>query len=168
MLNPAPSLHSGRPGVACPAPWVPSCFLRGELEAASAVCLHVPDPADGLDMGVVGSPLVPVLVGAHLKDVLVSTVTWVLVTHPCSTGDLDAGNAILEAVGPEGRDVLVTHLHLTTLKVHALKQADLVVLGVLECNQRINGYGTLRSALYNGPGNSHIQRRRSGKEKRQG
>ena len=38
---------------------------------------------------------------------------------------------VLEAVGPQARNVLVTHLHLAALKVHALKEADLVVLGVL-------------------------------------
>lgn len=44
--------------------------------------LHVPDPADRLDLGVMGAPLVPVLVRAHLKHVLVATVARVLVAHP--------------------------------------------------------------------------------------
>lgn len=49
-----------------------------------------------------------------------------------SAGDLDAGHAILEAVGPQAGDVLIAHLHLTALEVRAFKQADLVVLRVLE------------------------------------
>lgn len=56
--------------------------LCGQLEAAPAVCLHVSHPADGLDLGVVGSPLIPVLESAHFKDVLVATVPRVLVAHP--------------------------------------------------------------------------------------
>lgn len=51
--------------------------------------------------------------------------------HLRSTGNLDAGNAVLEAVRPQARDVLITHLHLTTLEVWTFKQANLVVLGVL-------------------------------------
>lgn len=49
-----------------------------------------------------------------------------------SAGNLDAGNAILEAVRPQAGDVLVTHLHLTALEVWAFKQANLVVLRVLD------------------------------------
>lgn len=56
--------------------------LCGHLEAAPAVCLHVSHPADGLDLGLVGSPLVPVLVRSHLKHVLEATVARVLVAHP--------------------------------------------------------------------------------------
>lgn len=61
----------------------PSLFpLCGHLKAAPAVRLHVPNPADGLELWVVGSPLVPVLVRTHLKHILVTTVARVLVAHP--------------------------------------------------------------------------------------
>lgn len=56
--------------------------LGGHLEAAPAVRLHVSHPADGLDLGLVGSPVVPVLVWPHFKDILVTTVARVLVAHP--------------------------------------------------------------------------------------
>lgn len=61
---------------------MPDSFLCGHLEAAPAMCLHVSHPADGLDLGVVGSPLVPVLVRSHLKHILEATVARVLVAHP--------------------------------------------------------------------------------------
>lgn len=60
--------------------------LRGHLEAAPAVRLHVSHPADGLDLGLVGSPLVPVLVRAHFKHILVAAVAGVLVAHPAARG----------------------------------------------------------------------------------
>lgn len=56
--------------------------LCGHLEAAPAVRLHVSHPADGLDLGVVGSPVVPVLVRAHFIHILEATVARVLVAHP--------------------------------------------------------------------------------------
>lgn len=127
--------------------------------------LHVPHSADGLDLGLVGSPVIPGLVRTHLQHVLVATVARVLVAHPAvrgegrgegllrpvslasstlcillngevkkdlrSTGDLDAGHTILEAIRPQAGDVLITHLHLTALEVWAFKQANLVVLRVL-------------------------------------
>lgn len=65
---------------------VPASSLCSHLEAAPAVCLHVSHPADGLDLGVVSSPLVPVLVRAHFKHVLVATVARVLVAHPAVWG----------------------------------------------------------------------------------
>ena len=49
-----------------------------------------------------------------------------------STVDLDAGNAILEAVRPQAGNILIADLHLAALEVHGLVQADLVVLGVLQ------------------------------------
>ena len=61
-----------------------SCVLGGHLKAATAVRLHVPHSADGLDLRVVRSPVVPVLVGAHLEHVLVTAVARVLVTHPAA------------------------------------------------------------------------------------
>lgn len=48
-----------------------------------------------------------------------------------STKDLDAGNSVLEAIGPQAGDVLITDLHFAALKVHALKQADFMILSVL-------------------------------------
>lgn len=56
--------------------------LCGHLEAAPAVRLHVSHPADGLDLGVVGSPVIPVLVRAHFEHILEATVARVLVAHP--------------------------------------------------------------------------------------
>jgi len=106
------------------------CPLGSPLEAAPAVMLHVSHPAHGLDLGVVGSPLVPVLVRAHLEHVLIATVARILVSHPGSSGDLDASHTVLETIRPQAGDVLVTHLHLATFKVITLIQADLVVLGV--------------------------------------
>lgn len=49
--------------------------------------LHVPHPADGLDLGLVGSPVVPALERPHLQDVLVATVARVLVAHPAVRGE---------------------------------------------------------------------------------
>lgn len=143
--------------------------LCGHLEAAPAVCLHVSHPTDGLDLGLVGSPLVPVLERAHLKHILVATVARVLVAHPAvwrsrekhtwtpklclcwptavcpfsfhlilmdrnvlrSTGDLNTGNTVLEAVRPQAWNILIAHLHLTTLEVWTFIQANLVILGIL-------------------------------------
>lgn len=49
-----------------------------------------------------------------------------------STGDLNAGNAVLEAVRPQAWNILITHLHLTTLEIWTFIQANLVVLGILQ------------------------------------
>ena len=70
------------------APWLlsPACavvsLVAHVLKAAPAICLHVPHSAHGLDLGVVGAPLVPLLVSSHLQHVLVTTVARVLVAHP--------------------------------------------------------------------------------------
>lgn len=48
-----------------------------------------------------------------------------------STGHLNAGNTVLETVRPQAWNVLITHLHLTTLKIWAFEQADFVVLRIL-------------------------------------
>lgn len=74
------------------------------LEAAPAVCLHVPHSTDGLDLGVVGSPVVPVLVRSHLKHVLVATVAGVLVSHPAVWGSREKTR--------------VNHKHLLTFSFH--------------------------------------------------
>lgn len=60
--------------------------LRCQLEAAPAVRLHVSHPANGLDLGVVGSPLIPVLERTHFKHILEATVSRVLVAHPSVRG----------------------------------------------------------------------------------
>lgn len=49
-----------------------------------------------------------------------------------STGHLNAGNAVLETIRPQARDILIAHLHLTTFKVWAFKEANLVVLRILQ------------------------------------
>lgn len=54
----------------------------GEGEAASLVELHVPDAAHGLDLGLEGTEVVVVSVVAALKQVLVASVSGVLVAHP--------------------------------------------------------------------------------------
>lgn len=59
--------------------------LGAHLEAAPAVRLHVSHSADGLHLGLVGAPVVPVLVRPHFEDILVATVTGVLVAHPAET-----------------------------------------------------------------------------------
>lgn len=46
------------------------------------MCLHVPHSTDGLDLGMVGAPLVPVLEDTVLEHILVATVTGVLVANP--------------------------------------------------------------------------------------
>lgn len=44
--------------------------------------LHVPDATHGLDLGLEGTELVVVSVVTTLKQVLVASVSGVLVTHP--------------------------------------------------------------------------------------
>lgn len=54
----------------------------GEGEASSLVELHVPDTTHGLDLGLEGAEVVVVSVVTALKQVLVTSVSRVLVTHP--------------------------------------------------------------------------------------
>lgn len=54
----------------------------GEVEASSLVELHVPDATHGLDLGLEGAKVVVVSVVTGLKQVLVASVSRVLVTHP--------------------------------------------------------------------------------------
>lgn len=54
----------------------------GEVEASSLVELHVPDTTHGLDLGLEGAELVVVPVVTALKQVLVASVSRVLITHP--------------------------------------------------------------------------------------
>lgn len=60
------------------------CSLAGggEGEASSLVELHVPDTTHGLDLGLEGAEVVVVSVVTALKEVLVASVSGVLVTHP--------------------------------------------------------------------------------------
>lgn len=44
--------------------------------------LHVPDAAHGLDLGLEGAEVIVVSVVTALKQVLVASVSRVLVTHP--------------------------------------------------------------------------------------
>lgn len=48
-----------------------------------------------------------------------------------STIYLNAGDSVLETIAPQTWDVLIRNLHLTTIKLHALKQTDSMVLWVL-------------------------------------
>lgn len=54
---------------------------RGDVEAPSLVVLHVPDATHGLDLGLEGGEVVVVSVFTALKQVLVASVSRVLVTH---------------------------------------------------------------------------------------
>lgn len=54
-----------------------------------------------------------------------------MVNHLRSTIYLNAGDSVLEAVAPQTWDVLIRNLHLTTIKVHALIQTDVMILWVL-------------------------------------
>lgn len=72
----SPAIPSCQPTV------LPTWCLCVHLEAAPAVRLHVPHSADGLDLGLVGAPVIPGLVRTHLQHVLVATVARVLVAHP--------------------------------------------------------------------------------------
>lgn len=49
-----------------------------------------------------------------------------------STGDLHAAHAVTEAVDPETGHIVLLDLHGVALEVGTFKQADLVLLGVLE------------------------------------
>lgn len=57
-------------------------FLIGGVERPLLVPLHVAHAAHGLDLGCLGAVFRVVLVLAPLKQVLVATVTGVLITHP--------------------------------------------------------------------------------------
>lgn len=54
----------------------------GEVEASSLVELHIPDATHGLDLGLEGAKLVVVSVVTALKQVLIASVSGVLVTDP--------------------------------------------------------------------------------------
>lgn len=54
----------------------------GEVEASSLVELHVPDTTHGLDLGLEGTEVIVVSVFSALEQVLVASVSRVLVTHP--------------------------------------------------------------------------------------
>lgn len=63
---------------------VSSLFSGGQIEAAALVELHVPHTAHGLNLRLEGAKLVVVSVVAALKQILVSSVAGVLVSHPTS------------------------------------------------------------------------------------
>jgi len=63
-----------------------TCHSLCHLKAASVMCLHVPYSAHRLDLGVIGTPLVPVFIGSTLKQVLISLVARVLVSNPPTKG----------------------------------------------------------------------------------
>ncbi len=63
---------------------VSSLFSGGQIEAAVLVELHVPHTTHGLDLRLEGTKLVVVSVVAALKQILVSSVAGVLVSHPTS------------------------------------------------------------------------------------
>ncbi len=52
--------------------------------------------------------------------------------HLRSTADHDAANSVGESVGEQTRDVIIHDLHLAALVLAHLKQADLVLLRVLQ------------------------------------
>lgn len=62
-------------------------------------------------------------------------VSLLNMNHPSnsrSTADYDAADSVSEAVGKQAGDVIIHNLHLATLELPDLKQADLVLLWVLE------------------------------------
>lgn len=64
--------------------------------------------------------------------IVILCLILIMRSHLRSTGHLNAGHTILEAIRPQAWDILIAHFHLTALKVHTFIQADLVVLGVLK------------------------------------
>lgn len=62
----------------------------GETEGRSQVgALEVvDDPADGLDVGVLGLPLVMAAVVSTLHDIHATTEVWLLVHHPAGGGEI--------------------------------------------------------------------------------
>lgn len=132
----------------------------GGDKGALLVPLHVPDAADGLDLGLEGAPLVPVPEVPGLKEVLVAAVPGVLIPDPAagradgalsavpkppfslpgaprcspslrSTGHLHAAHTVAKAISPEAGHVVLLDVHLVALEVSRLVQGDLVVLGLL-------------------------------------
>lgn len=64
---------------------------RGKGEAASLVELHVADAAHRLDLGLEGAEVVVVSVFSTLKQVLVASVSRVLVAHPTTENTQSGG-----------------------------------------------------------------------------
>lgn len=54
----------------------------------------VDDPADGLDVGVLGLPLIMAAVLATLHDVHATAEVWLLVHHPTEDGEKKVGGSI--------------------------------------------------------------------------
>lgn len=57
------------------------------LEVRAGGLEVVDDPADGLDVGVLGLPLVMAAVVSALHDVHTTAEVWLLVHHPAEDGD---------------------------------------------------------------------------------
>lgn len=70
-----------------------------------------------------------------------------MVNHLRPTIYLNAGDSVLEAVAPQTWDVLIRNLHLTTFKVHALIQTDVMVLWVL--HGEINSWNCFYGSPFN-------------------
>lgn len=73
--------------------------------------LHVPDAPDGLDLGVLGAELRAVFVFPLFKQVLVTSVAWVLVPHPPATGRAAASEPGERPAGPARHPQPIAALH---------------------------------------------------------
>lgn len=56
------------------------------LKAASGMRVHISHSSHRLDLGVMGAPFIPVFVGSEFKQVLISTVAWILISNPPKVG----------------------------------------------------------------------------------
>lgn len=61
--------------------------------------LHVPDAAHGLDLGLEGAEVIVVSVVTALKQVLVASVSRVLVTHPPERDMISKGHGCVFIIG---------------------------------------------------------------------
>lgn len=121
--------------------------------------LHVTDTPHRLKLRSAGAELIEVPKVALLQQVLAATVPRELVSHKTgerrgdmsvqglfhrvqceicsenrysrSTADNNAAHSVGEAIRKQARDVIVHDLHLTTLELSNLVQADLMLLWVL-------------------------------------
>lgn len=66
-------------------------MVEGEVGGGLEV---VDDPADGLDVGVLGLPLIMAAVLATLHDVHATAEVWLLVHHPTEDGEKKVGGFI--------------------------------------------------------------------------
>lgn len=150
-----------------------SLFSSGQVKAAALVELHVPHTTHGLNLRLEGAKLIVVPVVATLKQILVTSVSGVLVSHPTSkeekdcvnvdlvtsclvfqlvwysrsTGDSHAAHSVAEAMRPQGWHIILVDLHLVALEVGQFIQADLVFHGILGFQEKIN-YQDSRSRAF--------------------